>query len=454
MENLILLDLNGSQEAVLDNAYDIIITGEINGIDTLEFHIPFSDGKRKHLENEKQIKVRGDIYRIRTITDEKSENGTAITSVYAEAAFYDLGFSVKKEQIDFNADTADVPITYALADTDWTMGTVNVRTKRTWTCSEKNALAILRKVQDIHGGDLFFDNANKTVSLVTFSGKDSGALFCYRKNMKSIKRVIDTQSLITRLYAYGKDGMTFSSINGGKEYVEDKTYTNEVRVSSLDCSGFTNPYQMLEYANMRLADYAAPRISYVLNAMDLSSLTGYSHERWKLGDIVTVKDDEMNLSIKTRIVRREYNLREPWNTVLELSTTLRELGDSSSQWDSAADTLSGADIVDSQEMKDLVPFNHLKNSRGDNGFAYWQNSGFTVDVLNGVSGAASFKCEGAPGMTKSLSQTVAPANRESYTFSCQIASENLKKCENGQVGIEVEFEYEDGTKETRFIDLL
>lgn len=247
MENLILLDLNGSQEAVLDNAYDIIITGEINGIDTLEFHIPFSDGKRKHLENEKQIKVRGDIYRIRTITDEKSENGTAITSVYAEAAFYDLGFSVKKEQIDFNADTADAPITYALADTDWTMGTVNVRTKRTWTCSEKNALAILRKVQDIHGGDLFFDNANKTVSLVTFSGKDSGALFCYRKNMKSIKRVIDTQSLITRLYAYGKDGMTFSSINAGKEYVEDKTYTNEVRVSSLDCSGFTNPYQMLEY---------------------------------------------------------------------------------------------------------------------------------------------------------------------------------------------------------------
>jgi hypothetical protein len=35
--------------------------------------------------------------------------------------------------------------------------------------------------------------------------------------------------------------------------------------------------------------------------------------------------------------------------------------------------------------------------------------------------------EGVLGMTKSLSQTVYPANRRSYTISAQIASENLQK---------------------------
>ena len=451
---LVVLDADGNAEAVLENAYDVIVTGEVNGIDTLEFNIPFRDSKRSYLDNEKQIQAGDETYRIRTVTDEKNEQGAAITSVYAEAAFYDLGFSVRKTEQSFNADTADVSMAYALQDTGWKVGTVNVRTKRTWTSTEKNALAVLRKVQDLHGGDLIFDNANRTVSLLTFSGTDSGALFCYRKNMKSIKKVVDTQSLITRLYAYGKDGMTFASINDGKEYVEDTSYTNEVRVSTLDCSNFTNPYQMLEYANMRLADYAAPRVSYVLNAMDLSVLTGYEHEAWKLGDIVTVKDDELNLSVKTRIVRREYNLLEPWNTVLELSTTLRELGDSSSQWDAAADTLASTNLVDSQEMKDLVPFNHLRNSRADSGFNYWENSGFEIDTENGVSGTASFKCEGALDTTKSLSQTVTPANRNSYTISCQIASADLKAGENGQVGIEVTIEYEDGTTETRFVDLL
>ena len=80
--------------------------------------------------------------------------------------------------------------------------------------------------------------------------------------MKSIQRVVDTRSLVTRLYAVGADGLTFSDINGGKPYVEDFSYTNEIRISTLDCSSFTNPYQMKEYAEMRLAQYAKPTISY------------------------------------------------------------------------------------------------------------------------------------------------------------------------------------------------
>ena len=119
----------------------------------------------------------------------------------------------------------------------------------------------------------------------------------------------------------------------------------------------------------------------------------------------------------------------------------------------AADVLASTDVIDRQEVKDLVPFNHLRNSRADSGMNYWTNSGFEVDAENGVSGTASFKAEGVLGMTKSLTQTVYPASRRSYTFSAQIASEDLQKGPSGQVGIEVTFEYEDGSTETRFIDL-
>jgi len=105
-------------------------------------------------------------------------------------------------------------------------------------------------------------------------------------------------------------------------------------------------------------------------------------------------------------------------------------------------------------FKDMVPFNHLRNSRADDGFAYCVISGFEVDTENGVSGTASFKAEGILGMTKTLPQTVYPATRKSYTFSAQIASENLEKGENGQVGVEVVIEYKDGSTETRFIDLI
>jgi phage minor structural protein len=446
----VVLDTNGAWESVLENAYDIIVIGEVNGADTLEFKMPYSDAKRLSLDNEKQVQIAGDIYRIRTLTDEKGADGHGILStVYAEAAFYDLTFSAEKQPREFNADLASAPMQYALEGTGWSVGTVNVTTLRTWQCQEKNALAILRMAQQIHGGDLVFDSRNRLVSLLAFSGRDSGALFAYKKNLTSIKRVVDTRSLVTRLYAFGKDGMTFASINGGKEYVESHAYSNEVRVSTLDCSNFTNPYQMLEFANMRLADYAKPRVSYVLSAMDLSVLTGYEHEQWSLGDIVTVDDRDLNLTIKTRVIRRQYNLQEPWKTVLELSSKLRELGDSSS--DNLADQLDQSNLI-GQEIKDMVPFNHLRNSRADDGFAYWQNSGFAVDTENGVTGTASFKAVGVTG-TKSMAQTVYPASRRNYTISAQIGSENLNKGANGQVGIEVVFEFEDGTTETRFIDL-
>ena len=450
----VVLDSNGAWEAVLENAYGIIVTGEVNGEDTLSFSIPFADAKRKYIDNEKKIQIVDDIYIIRTVTDSKDASGNAVTEVYAEAEFYNLAYSVRKEEKAFDAETADAAMAYALSGTEWKVGTVTVTTKRTWTSTEKNALSILRNVADLHGGDLVFDCPNRLVHLLTLNGKDSGALFMYGKNMKDIERTVDTTGLVTRLYAVGADGMTFASINGGKPYVEDFTYSKEVRVSSLDCSAFTNPYQMLEFTRMRLADYCRPTVSYVLNAMDLSVLTGYEHEAWELGDYVRVEDKDLGLSVTTRIVRREYNLQEPWNTVLELSTVLKNLGSSTSKWDNAADSLEGVSVVSSEDIAELVPFNLLRNSRADDGLAYWVSSGFEADGENGASGTASFKAEGVAGMTKSLSQTVYPASRDSYTISAQIASENLKKLSgNSQVGIEIVLEYEDGSTESRFIDL-
>lgn len=450
----VVLDGNGAWEAILENAYDIIVTGEINGEDTLSFCIPYRDSKRKYIDNEKKIQIVDDVYKIRTITDVKDSTGSTITQVYAEAEFYDLTFSVRKEEKKFEAETADVAMAYALSGTEWSVGTVSVTTKRTWTSTEKNALAILRSIADLHGGDLVFDCPNRLVHLLTVNGKDSGALFAYKKNMKSIERVVDTRSLVTRLYAVGADGLTFSDINGGKPYLEDYTYSKEVRISTLDCSSFTNPYQMKEFTAMRLAEYCKPTVSYVLNAMDLSVLTGYEHEAWNLGDYVRVEDKELGLSVTTRIVRREYNLQEPWNTVLELSTTLKNLGSSVSSIDTIADALEGTSMVSNNDIRELVPFNHLRNSRADDGLAYWVSSGFEADGENGASGTASFKAEGVAGMTKSLAQTVYPSNRSSYTLSAQIASEDLEKLsDDAQVGIEVVIEYEDGSTETRFIDL-
>lgn len=95
---------NGAWEAVLENAYDIIVTSEINGEDTLSFKIPYRDGKRGYIDSEKKIQIVDDVYKVRTVTDTRDTDGSAVTEVYAEAEFYDLTFSVRKEERTFEAE--------------------------------------------------------------------------------------------------------------------------------------------------------------------------------------------------------------------------------------------------------------------------------------------------------------------------------------------------------------
>lgn len=83
----VVMDDNGAWEAVLENAYDIIVTGEINGEDTLTFKIPYKDSKRSHIDSEKKIQIVDDIYKVRTVTDSKDMDGNSVTEVYAEAEF-------------------------------------------------------------------------------------------------------------------------------------------------------------------------------------------------------------------------------------------------------------------------------------------------------------------------------------------------------------------------------
>lgn len=98
----------------MENAFDIIVTSEVNGADTLEFSLPFHDTKRAMLDNEKQVQIVNDIYCVRTLTDTKDADGRILTQVYAEAAFYDLSFSEEKGAVDFNADTAEAAMRHVL----------------------------------------------------------------------------------------------------------------------------------------------------------------------------------------------------------------------------------------------------------------------------------------------------------------------------------------------------
>lgn len=93
-----------------------------------------------------------------------------------------------------------------------------------------NTYDVIQNVIEAYGrGEIYYDNYRFAV--VERIGKDNGVRMSIKKNMTSLSVERSTQELTTRLYMYGKDDLTISSVNGGKPYIESEGGYREVRYS-------------------------------------------------------------------------------------------------------------------------------------------------------------------------------------------------------------------------------
>lgn len=447
----VALDMNLKQVAVLENSYDVIIEQEVNSIDEISFSIPMRDPKRRLLQNEGYIQMFDTIYVVREIRDRKKDR---ITEVLAEAIWYDIMYADVTSLYEWESVQPAVMLADTLNGTGWRVGTVDYTNERTLReGSDKNPLEVLTSIADLYGGELVYDTQAKTVSLIKPQGIFTGASIQYDKNADDIEAVYDTRELFTRIYATGKNGLTIADANNGTEYVEDLTYTNKVHVKRVSDERYTNPFTLKEMAEQALEVYSKPRATYTVKLSELSNRSGLSHERFFIGGIVRVYDKELGLDVNTRIMHWSYNVIEPWRTELTLESKPKTLSDLLTGASNLGDEFSSEDTASEAEMLSLHVFNYLMNSRADDGLAYWEVDGWKVDPANGHSGSASFTATGDKNKTKYMYQTVYPSSRDTYALSFRAYAENIDTGANGRVGVEVEVTYEDGSTETKWINL-
>ena len=434
-----VLIADGEPVEVLAEVWDARLFTEVNGEQYVTFTASVADRRASLLTNEAVVRVAGQHYTIRQTTTLR-DGGTPTITVKAEADWYDLARKPRLAARDWADSQPGAELDAALAGTGWSVGAVTTATRRTWSWQPGNPLEVLRQIQQVHGGDLVFDTAARTVSLLVTSGHKTGVFFTVGKNLQTVKRVLDTTQLVTRMHAATEDGTTFADVNGGLDYVENHTWTDVIADGHLTFKAGTNPYTMLAMTKASLGKYCKPRTTYEASVADLSYLAGHEIEAFALGDEVTILDEAVGIDITHKVVRLELDLLEPWNTVVTLSSTLRELGSSDSAANSAVLT-TGTSI----DTRDLVPFNLLLNARFDNGLAHWAASGATV-VAEGVTGPNAVELAG--GGTRWIEQTVAPDSRDVYTLSFQMDAEGYPQGVTPELTVIAEITYTDGTTET------
>lgn len=409
--SIIVWDDDEPSRVVAEPLYGVI-TEEVDGEETFTFEIHADAPEAELIENERRVTVAGEVYTIRRVTD--SHIGGRLTKrVYCEARFYELATAKQVDAREWTQVLAGDAMRVALEGTGWTVGVANVGTLRTYETEDTNPLALLRTIRSQHGGSLVFDNANRRVSLLTSTGRDNGVTFFYGFGLREAARVVDTTSLVTRIYAKNADGQTIAPVNGGLDYVQDLSYTSAIKSATYNFASGVSPATMLAMTTATLANRAYPDYSYEVKVVDLSVDSGAAIDRFALRDFVRVVDEAIDLNELQRVVHMEYDVVSPWNSVLTLSGKLREGRNSEDGLDSGV-----LDTGARQSTFDLVPYNLLLNGRFDNDLNHWARFGVTVeDVDQGTSDYAAI-FEG-PG-ERWIEQTVAVDNRDAFALSLDI----------------------------------
>lgn len=377
-----------------------------------------------------------------------SEEGL-LYEIHAENIYCEL-IDESKETYQVLNSTATNAITQALGNTLWSLGTVDVEGKHDLTIGEqKSVLEILNKIAKRWWGELYFRDDRK-VDFRPLIGSDNNLWFRYDKNIKDIDVEYDGQGVVTRLYPYGRDGLTIESVNNGLKYLDSSRINDYPRpkIGTL----FTqreNAQNLKEFALNYLAEVEIPKTTYSLNITDLSTLTKYSAEKFAIGDIITIYDKKLGLNIKTRIKKITRDYCHPEDSRIEVGNIVKSLTDFLLE---QQEELS--ELIERIKIAQLMVFNHLLNSRADDGFAYWANDGWEIDNTVGFTGPSSFKAIGVLETSKTLTQIVYPAHRESYVLSLRSQTENIVEGASPKIGIEVIVGYEDETEETFFLSLI
>lgn len=223
-----LYDLSGNEQLILRSkgnyingeAYNIIMTSDISSLKELSFILPlFYIKEGIQVENERWTYMGAEMlikytddnnnidwFKIKSF-DEIHENGKLTANIQAKHISFDLNKKGFDKVIDMTDNPTNI-ITEILEDTSWTLGTVdsslNSKIRTVQLGSKSNTLEMLNKVSELFNGYLRFNGNTKTVDLVENIGNANGEVgFRYKKNLKNIKRNVNTENIVTRLWVYG-----------------------------------------------------------------------------------------------------------------------------------------------------------------------------------------------------------------------------------------------------------
>jgi hypothetical protein len=270
-----------------------------------------------------------------------ASGGKEFLEVFAKALPIELGSKrvaiynpVDVDGISIGKNATEV-LTDCLENTLWTVEYVDADFDvlvRHFNVSEITKLDFLNQIAETFNGILQYDTENYTVSLYKNEslGQDKGLTIKYGKYLKEIEEEPNFDEVCTRLYVYGKDGLTFNSVNAsGTNYIENFSY-------------YMYPYN--ETITNEENDI------YIVNKHSNYMSDGLCHSIIKYNKLLQEKETEFN-NLLSQNVTKQGELVTLENELFILENELQIILDSLLYWQSSHDGESNTELINQRNSK-------------------------------------------------------------------------------------------------------
>lgn len=405
---------NGILKPDITSITKAVSTCAVDGTDTLD--ITTLDGGVE--KNDRLLYLDGKglwhEYIVQSVETQRDE-GKPVTTAYCVNSIAELG-SVYILDKRGRRTTAPERAKVALEGTRWKIGTIENGTIRHYADLNFYHQSVLKSLQDItkaYGLELetiiSVENGKvtaRTVNLLEQRGNwNAERRFEYGCDLKSVKRTLMAEQVITRLYAWGKgeektdeDGnatggysrrIGIKEVNNGKPYLDDveaQKYWGVLEGDAVfdDCD---DRNELLKLAQARLSQVSKPQVSYEADVVNLGR-AGFDAHGVSVGDSVQIVDTTFTppIRVEGRVLKIEEDLLD---SVDAARITLGNISESYTQKRRAQEQKLDALIAQSDEwnavadgnslyVRDLIEHvNTVLNARG--GYTYFTpNAGLFV----------------------------------------------------------------------------
>lgn len=295
-----LILYHNSQEIVLDNT-EYYVRELASGLDEVIFDISIWDPNYALMNEEDDIVDRGgQRYLIKQI-----DAGAVTAKIVCQL---DLDEWKATLNVGYNSGTKTVAQQIsAVLPTGWSVADQSGISIGRTIKGDLTPLQVCEECRDTYKVYIRWDNKTKVVTIYSQNmGSPVGSFASKELNLKEINYKGKSQNFATRLYAYGKDGLSFADINSGKAYVDNNTYSSRVICAYWQDERYTDKASLLAAATENLAKLAVPERSYDCAIVDLKATNPelYNNLDFSLFTVATLIDDVKETAINYQVVER------------------------------------------------------------------------------------------------------------------------------------------------------